>query len=104
YPYHGVFNNGDPYIPDFNITGLVNMAQQGGFDVAHAKYNGVYFANKPLASLGDNMAKTWKTHTFKVGFYGERYGNTQPPQLKAQAPLRLPPTTRQARAIPSPIC
>ena len=84
YPYHGVFNNGDPYIPDIIATGLVNMAQQGGFDIAHAQYNGVYFANKPLASIGDNVVKIWRTHTFRIGTYSEYYGNIQPTQQKAQ--------------------
>jgi hypothetical protein len=55
YPYHGVFNNGAPYIPNFAATGLFNVAQNGGFAIAAARYNGVYFANKPLASIGDNV-------------------------------------------------
>jgi hypothetical protein len=84
YPYHGVYNNSDPYIPDFTTSGLVNMAEQGGFDIANAKYNGVYFANKPLASIGDNVTKIWRTHTFRLGFYSEYYGNLQPTQQKAQ--------------------
>ena len=92
YPYHGVFNNGDPYIPDFIATGLVNMAQQGGFDIAHAKYNGVYFANKPLASIGDNVVKIWRTHTIRIGSYDEYYGNIQPTQQKSQGVITTAPS------------
>ena len=90
YPYHGVFNNGDPYIPDIVVgnanaaSALVNMAQQGAFDIASRQYNGVYFANKPMASIGDNVVKIWRNHTFRAGSYNEYYGNIQPPQGKAQ--------------------
>jgi hypothetical protein len=85
YQYHGVFNNGDPFIPDFTLgSTLVQMGQQGAFDLAAKAYNGTYFAKKPLVSLGDNVAKIWGSHTFRTGIYSEYYGNIQPPQGKAQ--------------------
>ena len=85
YPYHGVFNNADPFIPDFNIgSTLVAMGQQGAFDIATKQYGGVYFAKKPLVSIGDNVAKILRSHTFRTGIYSEYYGNIQPPQGKAQ--------------------
>ena len=87
YPYHGVFNNGAPYIPNFLATGLVNVAQNGGFAIAAARYNGVYFANKPMASIGDNMTKVLGSHTLKVGFYSEYYGNIQPPGNPVQGSI-----------------
>src|SRR5579871_428009 len=85
YPYHGFFNNGDPFIPDFTIGSTnVAMGQEGAFDIATKQYGGIYFAKKPLASLGDNVVKIWKDHTFRTGVYMEYYGNIQPPQGKAQ--------------------
>jgi hypothetical protein len=84
YTYQGAFNNGDPFIPDLNLGGVVKLGQQGGFDIATKRYGGVYFANKPLSGMGDNVNKIWKTHTFRIGFHGEYYGNSQPPQGKAQ--------------------
>ena len=85
YQYHGVFNNGDPFIPDLAIgSNLVNLGEQGGFDIAAKSYNGIYFAKKPLGSIGDNLAKIWRSHTFRTGWYSEYYGNVQPPQGKAQ--------------------
>jgi hypothetical protein len=85
YQYHGVFNNGDPYIPDLTIGNtLVALGQQGAFDIASKQYGGIYFAKKPLGSIGDNVAKIWKSHTFRTGIYSEYYGNIQPPQGKAQ--------------------
>jgi hypothetical protein len=84
YTYHGAFNNGDPFIPDLNLGGVVSLGQQGAFDIAVKRYGGIYFANKPLSGMGDNVNKIWKTHTFRIGFHGEYYGNSQPPQGKAQ--------------------
>src|SRR5260370_8089031 len=63
---------------------LVNMGQQGAFDIASKAYGGIYFAKKPLGSIGDNVAKIWRSHTFRTGIYSEYYGNIQPPQGKAQ--------------------
>jgi hypothetical protein len=84
YAYHGAYNNGDPFIPDLSLGGVVSLGQQGAFDIASKKYNGIYFANKPLAGIGDNVNKIWRAHTFRFGFHGEFYGNIQPPQGKAQ--------------------
>jgi hypothetical protein len=83
YPYHGVYNNGDLFIPNVTVTGLVSYGQNGGFDIAQ-KYGGNYFANKPLASIGDNVGKIWNTHTIKLGTYIEYYGNIQPSGSFAQ--------------------
>ena len=86
YPYHGVFNNGDLFIPNITATGLVGMGQNGGFDIAQ-KYNGNYFANKPLVSIGDNVVKIWSTHTIRIGSYNEYYGNIQPSGSFAQGAI-----------------
>jgi hypothetical protein len=87
YPYHGVFNNGAPYIPNYAATGLFNVAQNGGFAIAAQKYNGVYFANKPFFSIGDNLTKVWQSHTFKIGTYNEYFGNIQPPGNPVQGSI-----------------
>ena len=76
YPYHGFFNNGIAQIP--NILSAANqtavISNNGGF----AAGGGTLFANKPLGSLADNIAKVWGTHTVKAGFYAEYVANLQP--------------------------
>jgi hypothetical protein len=84
YTYHGAFDNGDPFIPDLSLGGVAALGQQGGFDAARKYYNNVYPANKPLSGVGDNLTKIWRTHSLRVGFHGEYYGNFQPQQGKAQ--------------------
>ena len=84
YAYSGAFNNGDPFIPDFSLSGLAQIGQQGAFGDAFKNNNGVYPANKPLSGLGDNVTKIFGAHTLKLGYHGEFYGNFQPPQGKVQ--------------------
>ena len=76
YPYHGFFNNGIAQIP--NILSASNqtavLSNNGGF----AAGGGTLFANKPLGSMADNIAKVWGRHTIKGGFYTEYVANIQP--------------------------
>jgi hypothetical protein len=52
--------------------GISNMLNTG-FEL-----NGTVYAKKTLPSVADNLAKVWKTHTTKFGFYWERTWNEQP--------------------------
>ncbi len=78
----GAFHNNDPYLPNVNIGGVALLQSAGGFDVAYP-----YFANKPLSSIGDNVIKSWRTHTIRIGFWGEYYGNYQPSNSAANGTI-----------------
>jgi hypothetical protein len=91
YPYHGFFNNGVLLIP--NISGsnqqVATLSNQGAWG---ANLNSVYFANKPMASLSDNIAKVWSTHTFKAGVFVEYVANLQPASSAQQGTLTFDAT------------
>jgi hypothetical protein len=80
YPYHGIFANGIQQIP--NLSGSNNqvatLSNNSGLAAGHNMPSGTYSATKPMASLADNLAKVWGTHTFKAGFYAEYYANLEP--------------------------
>jgi hypothetical protein len=78
----GAFHNGDPYLPNVNIGGVALLQSMGGVDVAYP-----YYANKPLSSTGDNVIKSWRTHTIRIGFWGEYYGNYQPSNSAANGTI-----------------
>ncbi|MDQ6705479.1 MAG: carboxypeptidase regulatory-like domain-containing protein, partial [Acidobacteriota bacterium] len=92
YPYHGFFNNGVKLIP--NISGSNNqvgtLSNQGAWG---SNLSSVYYANKPMASLADNLAKSWGTHTIKVGVYAEYIANFQPASSAQQGTLTFDSTS-----------
>ncbi|MDQ1474346.1 MAG: hypothetical protein QOJ99_5826 [Bryobacterales bacterium] len=91
YPYHGFFNNGVLLIP--NISGSNNqvatLSNQGGWGT---NLSAVYPANKPMASIADNLSKVWGTHTMKAGFYTEYVANIQPGSGAQQGTLTFDAT------------
>lgn len=91
YPYHGFFNNGVKLIP--NISGSNNqvatLSNQGAWG---ADLTSVYFANKPMATLADNLAKVWGTHTLKAGVFFEYIANFQPASAAQQGTITVDQT------------
>jgi len=87
YPYTGFYQNGNTQIPNVN-TGISLISNNGGFQAG----GGTLFANKPLASLTDNVVKVYKTHTFKAGYYLEWYANLQPGGGAANGTVTESPT------------
>ena len=87
YPYHGFYNNDYTQIPNVN-TGLALISNNGGFQAG----GGTLYANKPLATMSDNIVKVWKTHTFKTGYYLEWYANLQPSGNAAPGAITESPT------------
>ena len=76
YPYQGVFKTNTNMMPDLGngywIAGAPQMLQPDIFE------NGGHFVwQKYNYSLEDNVTKSYKTHTFKAGFYWERTVNNQ---------------------------
>jgi hypothetical protein len=87
YPYVGFYNSGNTQIPNVN-TGISLISNNGGFQAG----GGTLFANKPLASMSDNIVKVWQTHTFKAGYYLEWYANFQPGGGAANGTITESPT------------
>lgn len=91
YPYVGFFKNGVKLIP--NISGgnnqVATLNQQGGWG---ANLTSVYFANKPMATLADNLAKVWGTHTVKTGVFMEYIANYQPASAAQQGTITVDQT------------
>jgi hypothetical protein len=76
YPYQGVFNAKTNMMPDIGngywLAGVPQMIQPDIFS------NGGHFIwEKYNFSLEDNLTKSYKTHTFKAGFYWEKTVNNQ---------------------------
>jgi len=76
YPYQGVFNTNTNMMPDLGdgywMAGTPQMLQPDIFE------NGGHFVwQKYNYSLEDNLTKSYKTHTFKAGFYWEKTVNNQ---------------------------
>ena len=74
----GLFKNGVSQIPSFGSFGneAALIFNPGGFE-AGGPSSGLY-ANKYMPSVSDTLAKVWRTHTFKAGFFWERIRNAQP--------------------------
>jgi hypothetical protein len=87
YPYVGFYNSGNTQIPNVN-TGISLISNNGGFQAGH----GVLYANKPLASVADNIVKVYRTHTLKAGYYLEFYANLQPGGGAANGAITESPT------------
>ncbi len=91
YPYHGFFNNGVKLIP--NVAGgngqVGVLSNQGAWG---ANLTAVYFANKPMATLADNIAKVWGTHTVKAGAFMEYIANFQPASAAQQGTITVDQT------------
>jgi Carboxypeptidase regulatory-like domain len=91
YPYRGFFNNGVKLIP--NIAGgnnqVATLSNQGGWG---ADLTAVYFANKPMVTLADNIAKVWGTHTVKAGVFLEYIANYQPASANQQGTITVDQT------------
>jgi hypothetical protein len=71
YPYQGIYNTHGQYpqLDDYGFDGL----PLGIFP----DYSSPIFQNKFVPSGGDNLTKTIKTHTIKIGVYIERQENNQ---------------------------
>ncbi len=76
FPYQGVYNTNTTMMPQISngywLAGAPMMIQPDIFE------NGGHFQwEKWNYSLEDNVTKTYKTHTFKTGFYWEKTVNNQ---------------------------
>ncbi len=76
YPYQGVFKTNTTMMPDIGDgywqAGTPQMLQPDIFA------NGGHFTwQKYNISAEDNVTKSWRTHTFKAGFYWEKTVNNQ---------------------------
>ena len=77
YNYKGLFKNGVSQFPSINSSGEVAaISTFGGFEVG-GPTQGLY-ADKWMPSASDTVAKVWKNHTFKLGFFWEHIRNSQP--------------------------
>jgi hypothetical protein len=79
YGYAGLFNNGVKQIPSFGNFGPSEAAlvfNPGGFE-AGGNSQGLY-ANKYMPNVSDTLAKVYRNHTLKVGFFWEWIRNAQP--------------------------
>jgi hypothetical protein len=76
YPYQGVFNTTANMMPSMGngywIAGVPQMEQ---YDIFGS--NGAFTWEKYNFSYQDDLTKSYKTHTFKAGFYWERTTNNQ---------------------------
>jgi hypothetical protein len=78
YPYHNVFNNGDPYAPALSNSFFLSQAAADNFDLYSGKGNGGSFLLKKKAiTFQDDVTKVYRTHVFKFGMYWERTANDQ---------------------------
>jgi hypothetical protein len=72
YPYaSSLLNNGTKQIPQLGYSSGIPLYLGPDFT------QGEYYSRKQSIDLGDNLTKTWRTHTFKLGFYFERTANNQ---------------------------
>jgi hypothetical protein len=71
YPYGGLFNTHGQYpqLDDYGFDGIPLAL--------YPDYSSPIFQHKFVPTGGDNLTKTIKTHTIKVGFYIERQENNQ---------------------------
>jgi hypothetical protein len=77
YGYAGLFNNGVKQIPSFGNSGEAALVfNPGGFE-AGGNSQGLY-ANKYMPNVSDTLAKVYRNHTLKVGFFWEWIRNAQP--------------------------
>jgi hypothetical protein len=77
YGYAGLFNNGVKQIPSFGNSGEAALVfNPGGFE-AGGNSQGLY-ANKYMPNVSDTLAKVYRNHTLKFGFFWEWIRNAQP--------------------------
>ncbi len=76
YPYQGVFPTASTWMPDIGdgywLAGVPQMIQPDIFTKG-----GSFVWEKWNFSLDDSVTKSYKTHTFKAGFYWEKTTNNQ---------------------------
>jgi hypothetical protein len=74
YPYNGIFDNGSTQYPQ-----LGTYAEYGGLPLGlWPDFSlGPLFLHKFQPNAGDNLTKVVRTHTIKIGFFGERVVNNQ---------------------------
>ena len=73
YTQPGIYNNGStqyPQLADYDYDGIP-LALFPDFST------GIPYANKVIPSLTDNVTYLLKTHTIKLGFYGQKVTNNQ---------------------------
>jgi hypothetical protein len=78
YPYHGVFNNGDPQIPGLSNGFFLHQASADEFDLFQgAGNNGTFLLKKTAPVFQDDLTWVVQRHTLKFGAYIERTINDQ---------------------------
>ncbi|HZI58177.1 MAG TPA: carboxypeptidase regulatory-like domain-containing protein [Verrucomicrobiae bacterium] len=78
YPYHGVFNNGDPFPPALSNSFFLTQAAADNFDLYGGKgNNGAFLLRKLAPTFQDDVTWAWSKHIFKFGLYWERTINDQ---------------------------
>src|SRR5207302_2881790 len=77
YGYKGLYKNGVAQIPSFGNSGEAALVfNPGGFE-AGGPSQGLY-ADKYMPNVSDTLAKVYRNHTLKVGFFWEWIRNAQP--------------------------
>jgi len=78
YPYHGVFNNGDPYVPALSNSFFMTQGALDNFDLFGGQgNNGAFLLRKLAPNFQDDVTWSYGKHMFKFGFYWERTINDQ---------------------------
>jgi len=78
YPYHGVFNNGDPFVPALSNSFFLSQGALDNFDLFGGQgNNGSFLLRKFAPSFQDDVTWNYRRHIFKLGIYWERTINDQ---------------------------
>jgi hypothetical protein len=73
YPYAGLVNTGSVQIPQLGYSSGTTVPQYSGPDFSF----GPIYSRKQSLDVGDNYTWVIKSHTLKLGVYGERIANNQ---------------------------